>query len=430
MKRTVLLSISALLVTLLLSVTANNGLLDSAMNEDSIVSPALQVIANYMPMAKSGLCGNEILFTAEDFERSLNLSRVSSITITKVPDVTEGEILIGSVKINAGQTISRGNLSLMSFAAFSDEITHASFSFEVNNSYYSLSCSLYLLDRINHSPTLADPGFIEVSTYRDIAVFGRLQGFDPEGDTLTYQIVEYPEHGALLLTGADGRYVYMPDVGFTGRDIFTYVVYDNYGNYSAASSVSLKVEKNAASLAYDDMQWHKSYSAAIKMTNAGIMSGTQIGNGYYFYPSQTVSRAEFLVMAMKAAGITNLPVVDDTGFYDDADIAPSMKSYVGAALRAGYINGSYVMGKLSFFPDKEITVPEAAVIIANIMEINIDSSVAVFAENDDIPAWAENAVYSLASAGVIDYEDYNFSSSVTRGDAAVMLVAMMNNLSE
>jgi hypothetical protein len=428
MKRTVLLSITSLIVTLLLSVTANTGLLDSVKSGSGIVSPALQVIANYTPMAKSGICGNEILFTADDFERALNLSRVSSVTITKTPDITEGELLVGSVKINAGQTISRGNLSLLSFAAASADVAKASFSFEVNNCSFSIRCNLYLLDHINYSPTAAGTGALNVSTYCDIAVFGRLRGTDPEGDPLTYQIVEYPKHGALILTGGDGKYVYMPDVGFTGRDELTYVVYDSYGNYSAASKVTLKVEKNSASLAYDDMKWNRSYAAAIKLTGAGIMSGTRIGDGYYFYPEQTVSRAEFLVMAMKAAGITDLPAVDDTGFYDDADIAGSMKSYIGAAARAGYVKGSYVNGKLCFLPDKEITVPEAAVMIANIMGLKSDGSVAAFAGKSDIPAWAEGAVSALCSAGVIDYADFSYTATVTRGDAAVMLAAMMKAL--
>ena len=94
MKRTVLLSISALLVTLLLSVTASAGVFESGGERESAVSPALQIIAHYTPMAKAGLSGHEILFTPDDFERALNLSQVSSITIT-APDVTEGELLWG-----------------------------------------------------------------------------------------------------------------------------------------------------------------------------------------------------------------------------------------------------------------------------------------------------------------------------------------------
>ena len=67
MKKTVLLSVSALLVTLLLSVTVNSGVIAAAQTKDAPVSPALAVIASYTPMAKTGLVGNEILFSPADF---------------------------------------------------------------------------------------------------------------------------------------------------------------------------------------------------------------------------------------------------------------------------------------------------------------------------------------------------------------------------
>ena len=427
MKRTVLLSISALLVTLFLSVTANAGLPGSGGEPNRAVSPALQIIAHYTPMAKAGLLGHEILFTADDFERALNLSRLSTITITQVPDVTEGELFVGSVKLSAGQTVSRGNLSQLSFAASNERCRGQALALR---SQFRIQHRLQPVSAEQNQPLaisrLKSP--LEVSTYRDIAVYGRLHAIDPEGDKLTYQIVTYPKNGALIFTDDNGSYVYFPNAGFTGRDRLTYVVYDTYGNYSAAASVTLRVEKNSTSLAYDDMKWHRAYSAAIKLGGEGIMSGTQIGDGYYFYPDQTVSRAEFLVMAMKAAGVSRLPDVEDTGFYDDDDIAGSMKSYVGAAARAGYIKGSYVEGKICFLPDKDITVSEAAVMLANIMGLGSDGSVAVFAKNYGIPAWAEDAVWALCSAGVLVYEDYDYNAPVTRGDAAVMLDAMMRLL--
>lgn len=427
MKKTLLLSLTALMMTLLLSVSLNTSL-GAQTKGSAAVSPGLQVIAHYTPIARAGLVGNEILFTPDDFERALNLSRVASVTITRSPDAADGELLIGSVKIGAGQTIPRANLGLLSFAAAADDVRSSSFSFAVNGSSYSINCSLYLLDKINYSPTTAGGGSLEVSTYRDIAAFGRFHALDPEGDKLTYQVVSYPRHGALILLGDDGRYVYMPDAGFTGKDKVTYVVSDKYGNYSAAATVTLKVEKNTASLAYDDMKWNTAYSAAIRLTGAGIMSGTQIGNGYYFYPNQTVSRAEFLVMAMRSAGVSNLPSVEDTGFYDDNDIPGAMKSYVGAAARAGYVQGSVVDGKRYFYPDHEITAAEAAIIVANIMGVKGDGSISVSVGAADVPAWAQTEVYALGGAGVIDLADYNFKSALTRAGAARMLAAMMRGL--
>ena len=427
MKKTILLSLTALLMTLLLTVGFNTAI-EAASSKSAAVSPGLSVIAHYTPMARAGIVGNEILFTPDDFERALNLSRVSSVTITEVPDAADGELLVGSVNIRPGDTISRANLELLSFSAAAPDVRSSSFSFSANGSSYSIKCSLYLLDKVNYSPTTSGGGTLEVSTYRDIAAFGRFYAYDPEGDSMTYQVVKYPEHGALILLDNDGRYVYMPDLGFAGKDKVTYVVSDKYGNYSAAATVTLRVEKNTASLAFDDMKWNAAYSAAVRLTSAGIMSGTRIGNGYYFYPNQTVSRSEFLVMAMKAAGVSNLPKVDDTGFYDDNDIPAAMKSYIGAAARAGYIKGEEVDGKRYFYPDREITGAEAAIIVANIMGLKNDGSISVSVGNASIPAWAKNEVYALVSAGIIDVVDYNFTGSVTRGDAAELLAAMMRGL--
>ncbi len=427
MKRTVLLSVSALIVTLLLSVTVNSGMIAAATEKDAPVSPALAVIANYTPMAKTGVVGNEILFSPEDFERALNVSRVSSITVTRTPDVADGELLIGSVVVKAGQSISRENLALLSYAPVRADSREADFDFCVGEQGYSMTCQMYLLDYINHSPTTAAAGEVTVSTYRDIAAYGKLYAHDPEGDELTYQIVSYPKHGIVLLYDDEGRYVYMPNRDFTGTDSLRYVVYDKYGNYSSAATVRLEVGRNSASLVYNDMKWNASYGAAVKLSERGVMGGTQVGNANYFYPEKTVSRADFLVMAMKAAGISGLPSVSETGFSDDADIASEAKAYVSAAARVGYIEPISEEGKRYFLPDRAITVFEAASICAKILELEYDGSVAVSVDDSTIPASAREAVMALAAIGVIDggrIDDYG--AAITRGDAAIMLAALVD----
>lgn len=427
MKRTVLLSVSALLVTLLLSVTVNAGLISVAGAGTAPVSPALNIIADYTPVAKAGMVGNEVLFTPEDFERALNISHLSSLTVVSLPSVTEGSLYMGSVAVAAGQTISRANLSLLSYAAANDSIKRGSFEFSVNGQPYTLTCSVYLLDKINYSPTTTSPGAsLSVSTYRDIAAYGKLYGYDPEGDELTYQIVSYPKNGVLLLYDEDGRYVYMPNKGYTGTDSLRYVVHDKYGNYSAASTVKLKVNKNATATAYDDMKWNDAYSSAIKLTEAGIMSGTRIGGANYFYPTQSLSRAEFLVMAMRAADISSLPTVTDTGFDDDADIPTSMKPYVGAAVRAGYISGYDIDGKKCFKPNEEITIAEAAQMCAKILDLKYDGSISASAGNSSVPTWARESVLALSSAGLLDIGATDYTKSLTRADAAKLLAGMMD----
>lgn len=61
---------------------------------------------------------------------------------------------------------------------------------------------------------------------------------DPEGEPLTAEIVQGPRHGTLSLA-SDGSFVYVPNPGFTGTDVFTYRARD--GRDSGVATVTLIV---------------------------------------------------------------------------------------------------------------------------------------------------------------------------------------------
>lgn len=422
MKTTVLMSVSALLVTLILSVTVNTGIIAAADTASAPVSPALSIIAEQMPMAKSGIVGNEILFSPEGFERLLNISPLTSITVVSVPAATDGELRIGSSTVRAGQSISRENLSMLSFAA-AEGCRQSSFNFRVNDCNYDLRCRMYLLDGVNYSPT-AGESQVSVSTYRDIAAYGKLYAVDPEGDPLTYQIVSYPRHGLVTLS-SNGRYVYTPNEYYTGQDSFEYVVYDKYGNYSAASRVRLEVSTSVSLARYEDMKSSEAYAAAIKLTDMGVMNGTQVGNAHYFYPERGVTRCEFVVMALKAAGISSLATVKDTGFVDDDDISDALKPYIATAARAGYIKGSSLDGRKYFLPDAPMTIAEAATVTTAILGMDTDIAAAAFEGNDSLPIWACAAVGQLVSRGLLpDDGKVDYGAAITREQAAILLAGL------
>ena len=230
-----------------------------------------------------------------------------------------------------------------------------------------------------------------------------------------------------MVDAEEGSYVYTPENGYVGSDRFTYVARDLYGNYSRSATVELKVALSGTSVTYVDMLDSDAYSDAIFLTEAGIMSGSQVGSLYYFYPKETVSRVEFLVMAMNAVGITEPPTCDATVFADDAAIAPTMKGYVDMAYSLGYINGSVENGALSFLPDQPIRRAEAAVILGNIVGLSEVAVTPTFADTSEIPAWARDAVYSLYSVGILNSRDGYISptSEITREQTAEMLAAVM-----
>ncbi len=403
---------------------------DEIPEAQSVLSHGVQILSASTEMAVWGPRGNDVTFEATDFARNLNLSKIDYIKVISLPTPAEGELLMGSVRVTAGQIISGENIAHLCFAAADNTITKASFTFSVNGNATAITCNVHLLDGTNYAPTvsMASSATLQMSTYRDREAHGRLTAYDPDGDALVFEIVKAPTNGSVLLTDREeGTYVYAPRSGFTGTDEFSYVARDVYGNYSSATAVKLRVMTSGTSVTYVDMADSKAANAALALTEAGVMSGTQVGNQYFFYPERTVTRAELLVMAMNAAGITDVPACEKTGFDDDADIAPAMKGYIATAYQMGYISGTLKEGKLCFLPNEEINRAEAAVMICGILGEESSDVIPTFADGADIPVWAKESIYTLNILGIMDATDGYISptSALTREQAALILQAVM-----
>jgi hypothetical protein len=266
------------------------------------------------------------------------------------------------------------------------------------------------------------------TTYKNMVHYGTMSAYDPDGDDLIFEVVSYPKNGCVkVVDSKTGSYAYTPYHGYVGVDSFSYVARDVYGNYSASATVNLRVEQVGTQVTYVDMEESKAHISALKVTQAGIMSGNRIGKDDYFYPENKVTRADFLVMVMHAAGIEEVPDVGETVFADDADIAQNVKGYVAAAYTLGYISGTNVSGKLCFLPDEEITCAQAAVMVSSILGLSEVAVTPTFADSSEIPVWARDAVYSLYTEGLMGCTDGAFApiDKITRAQTAQLLAAML-----
>ena len=393
------------------------------------VSYGLRVLAAGEEMVFAGLCGNEISFTAEDICRAMNLSELNYVTVRSLPEPTEGTLFVGAVGASEGQVISAGSLSLMSFAPADDsKPTEATMELSVNGSDYAVTCRLYWLDRLNYTPTvaLAPAVSLQIETYKGLPTAGTVSAYDPEGDEMTYEIVRYASHGQVSLTDRHtGAYVYTPDAGFVGQDSFDYVVYDRYGNYSTSETVSITVSARPASVSYADIDGEGDAAAILSVSAMGLMNGTQVGGETYFKPGDSISRVEFLVTAMQAAGITADTVagLGDPSFGDADAIPTALRPFVTYAAQKGYITGKTVDGKTYLRPDETITRAEAAVILSNVIGYAVEDTVTAFADASTLPAWSGEALTSLRALGILQCPDGNAhaGATMTRRDTAVWL---------
>ena len=430
-----LLSVGMILGIATVSVSASEGsVLHSLINpnnaervEENRISYGLDVIASQKGMIITGITGNALNFSAERFACALNLSRVDSITVTELPSTACGGLYIGSEGVSVGQKIKASDIALMTYEEAGNGLgKSSSFNFKVNDSTYEICCSINMIEDINYSPTLSltPAASLICETYRDVTACGVLSAYDPEGDEMVFEIVKYPENGrAFLENESMGTYTYVPGEAYTGTDSFTYVVYDKYGNYSEAKEVNITISAPAISTVYSDLLGDGLYAHAIAMTENGLMNGIQVGDYFYFEADREVTRAEFIVTAMNAVGIKNVPEVSTTVFADDREISKEMKGYIALAYSKGYISGKNVDGALYFDPNETIKLSEAAVIVSNMIGYAKPKVSPVFADANEIPSWSETAIESLYSLGILELPDMKAcaNDTITRGDMAKLL---------
>lgn len=392
-----------------------------------VLSPALENLAADTCMVKSGLICTDICFEKSDFELAVGCS-VDAITITALPPQSSGTLMIGNAPAAVNQSVSAANLSLLRFIP-ANNCSESTFRFKAGGEY-SMECAIKYLTSVNFAPEV-NPGVTAASlwTQRDISIYGSLDGNDPEGDAMTFEITKYPESGLLTLVNtASGDYKYTPYDGFIGTDTFSYMVRDEYGNYSAEQTVTVKIEKPVSELVFADMEEHWAHNAALVMVSSNAMGVTSADGKIYFNPDENITRENFLVTVMKALGAGEIEPCD-TVFADNSAISEENKGYIDRAYHLGVISGIRENGKLYFKPENEITRAEAAVILNAILGVDAPDSVPVFADNSSVPAWAQSSLYALNSAGILNGTGSGYlspSASLSRAQTAQILLTIKN----
>lgn len=376
--------------------------------------------------AKNGLIGSVIAFSPEDFVVKPDGKTVlSGITIDVLPDPGAGRVCIGDQPLELGAYVDATALSGLRFqSAQRPTVTTTALvftpSFSPVQDAAQATATIYLLDKENNPPVARN---MELTTYKNVAITGYFDAVDSEGDALTFQLTSTPARGSVTLAeDGSSQFVYTPYENKTGSDSFTYVAIDPAGNTSPEAKVSLRIDKPDTKVTYSDLEGHPIQKSAIRLAEEGIYVGRYVDGRYFFDPDQTVTRAQFLTMAMSVAGLEDLEGVTLTGFSDDDTIPTWAKGAVSAALKAGVVQGSRnESGAPVFGAGDNISRAEAAVMLDNLLEIT-DVPVAVF--SSDAGHWAAQAAANLSASGIIRADTagaVQLADTLTMADAAEML---------
>ncbi len=416
------LKFSAFLLTVLLVIPTVGGIVFAS--EDAIVSPAMAVLSNKMNVTVTGICSSPAVFSREDFDLSLG-TKVDKITILTLPDPAEGTLMLGNTPVAVNQSISRKNFGKLSFRPV-NATAESEFYFTIGGGY-SVVCSVLVLDRADHSPVMKENN-VAVETMKGVSLYGSVSAVDPENGNLSYYVTKAPTRGSVKITDTSiGSFVYTPEKN-RGTDSFEISAVDEYGNWSAPAKIKVTVSKNKSGIEYADLDGHWAEVSAVKMTNAGIMNGSYVDGDAYFYPSESVSREDFVTMLMKTIGLSDIGEITGAVFADDGEISDANRNYCRAAEKLGFINGTEAGGKAYFNPKSTITRAEVAVILQNIIGVDVsESAVPVYADADTIPAWAVTSVIAMKELGIMNGVGggaFSPNSTLTRAEVAAILSAV------
>lgn len=263
---------------------------------------------------------------------------------------------------------------------------------------------------------------MEIKVYRGVSYTGTLKAIDNEGEAVTFRLATLPAKGTLEF-GEEGVFVYTPDQNRAGGDSFTFTATDESGNVSAPATVKIKIARVASGVDYSDTAGKDCATAAVDLAEHGVFVGAKVGDDWFFEPERTVTRGEFVAMAMAAAGIEGSDVTV-TGFCDDDAIPTWAKGYAAGALAAGVVRGAPTEDGVAFLPDNDVTFSEAATVLNRILKVT-DVDLASFDEAE--PVWYAQAVANMESVSIAPVGGFGegLERGVTRGEAAQLLSAAM-----
>jgi hypothetical protein len=161
--------------------------------------------------------------------------------------------------------------------------------------------------------------------------------------------------------------------------------------------------------AFNDISGHWAESGINKLVSQGAVGGYPDGS---FKPDNTITRAEFATMLVKAFGLTtqSKAVFADTYGHWAND-------YISSAASSGIISG---YENNIFRPDDLITREQMAVMIFKAAKLAQTAGTNKFTDSGSISAWAAEAVAGVTENGIMKgYQDNTFKprGNATRAEA-------------
>ncbi len=367
-------------------------------------------------MAQNVDCDATYCFTAEDFNTAQE--ELLGICITELPKSHTGTVLLGTRVLQPGDILTAEQIAAMTFAPLRTEVNQEAvvtyLPIYQNRVEKAATMTISIRGKTDKAPIAED---FAMETYKNLPNEGTLKVTDPEGQSMQYSVTRQPRRGEVVLR-EDGSFQYTPKKNKVGVDSFTYTATDPAGNVSREATVTIQILKPTDSKQYTDTVGEDCRFAAEWMRNTGLFVGECIGGESCFYPEKTVSRGEFLAMAMKLLEIPMDSADSYTGL--TANVPNWLKPYLAAAIRSGLVANTPITETGEFIANEPVTGGEVAVMLQNALDLGMQTDgMLITTESEEVvtPTWTDMAIEVMGQNGIV----LNAQDALTRGEAAQIL---------
>ena len=234
-----------------------------------------------------------------------------------------------------------------------------------------------------------------------------------------YAWIDFPDPALNLYNGKDfPAFPFKAQVGSTNIEeaAYTAPVIEIPGGIEPVVTVSFKDVEN---------HWGKPY--ILPLAQAGIIKGKSEG---IFDPDGQITRAEFLTLALKVAGIT----ATGSSSYADVGADTWFAATVATAKEKGLID-PHMTADGNFYPDKNITREEMTSVIVKLYEsvkgAAAAGDVSKFSDNATFSDWTRDSIGKAVALGVVTGNPdgtFNAVGNATRAEAAVIFSRLRDKL--
>ena len=350
-------------------------------------------------------------FSPNDF--STSEEPLTGICITGLPDSSAGTVMLGQRIVQKGDILTAQQLEQMTFCPLRTETdataTVTYLPIYENRVEPSASMTISIKGKEDQNPIAQDS---TLETYKNLPNKGKLNATDPEGQGLTYTVVQQPKRGTVTVN-PDGSFTYTPKKNKVGVDTFTFTAADPAGKVSREATVTVQILKPTSAKQYADTAGLDCRFEAEWLRNTGVFVGESLGGQSCFQPDKPVSRGEFLAMLVKTLDI---PYENTQATAVQQDVPQWLQPYMVAALRSGLLGN---LDTQDWNTEAAITGAEVAVMLQNALDLSVsdDALEQVWVTEDEIPQWAAASLTVMSHNGI----ELDANASMTRADIAKAL---------